>query len=350
MINVSIVILNYNGQKLLAQFLPSVLMFSSQPNVEIVVADNGSTDDSISFLETHYPSIRLIRLDKNYGFAGGYNLALRQVETDYFLLLNSDVQVTENWLSPLINQMEKHPEIAACQPKILSFAQPTQFEHAGACGGFIDKYGYPFCRGRVFTTLEQDNGQYDTVTDIFWASGACLLMRSSLFFEMSGFDDTFFAHMEEIDLCWRLKNRGYRIVCVPQSRVFHVGGGSLDVKNVRKTYLNFRNNWLMLYKNMTDKELRPIYFFRFFFDYVAALQMIVTLQRGHAYHVWKARHDFKKMRPQYAAQRIENQEKKTIATPSGILTRSLVLAYHLFRKKRFNQLIDSIRPYTNSKT
>jgi GT2 family glycosyltransferase len=349
MMKVSIVILNYNGQKLLAQFLPSVLAFSLQPNVEIIVADNGSTDDSIPLLERYYSTIHLIKLDKNYGFAGGYNLALKQVKSDYFLLLNSDVQVTENWLSPLINQMEEHPEIAACQPKILSLAQPTKFEHAGACGGFIDKYGYPFCRGRVFTTLEQDNGQYDTITDIFWASGACLFIRSSLFFEMEGFDDTFFAHMEEIDLCWRLKNRGYRIICVPQSTIYHVGGGSLDTKNVRKTYLNFRNNWLMLYKNMTDKELRPIYFFRFFFDYIAAFQMIVTLQRGHAYHVWKARHDFKKMRPQYATQRLDNQKKKTITAPTGILNRSLVLAYHLFRKKRFDQLKDSIRLFINEK-
>jgi hypothetical protein len=347
MMKVSIVILNYNGQKLLAQFLPSVLAFSLQPNVEIIVADNGSTDDSIAFLEKYYASIHLIKLDKNYGFAGGYNHALKQVKSDYFLLLNSDVQVTENWLSPLINQMDEHLEIAACQPKILSLAQPKKFEHAGACGGFIDKYGYPFCRGRVFTTLEQDNGQYETITDIFWASGACLFIRSSLFFEMGGFDDTFFAHMEEIDLCWRLKNRGYRIVCVPQSTIYHVGGGSLDSKNVRKTYLNFRNNWLMLYKNMTDKELRPIYFFRFFFDYIAAFQMIVTFQRGHAYQVWKARHDFKMMRPQYAAQRIENQKKKTITAPTGILNRSLVLAYHLFRKKQFDQLMDSIRPFTN---
>lgn len=338
MMKVSIVILNYNGKKLLEQFLPSVLAFSSQPNVEIIVADNGSNDDSIPFIETNYPTIRLIKLDKNYGFAGGYNCALRQVEADYFLLLNSDVEVTANWLSPLIEQLEQNSEIAACQPKILSFAQPSRFEHAGACGGFIDKYGYPFCRGRVFTTLEHDHGQYDTVTDIFWASGACLMIRSSLFFEMGGFDDTFFAHMEEIDLCWRLKNRGYRIVCVPQSVIYHVGGGSLDTKNVRKTYLNFRNNWLMMYKNMTDKELRPVYFFRFFFDYVAAVQMMVTFQRGHAYHVWKARHDFKKMRSNYDSQRVENQNKKTINNPSGILNRSLVLAYHLCRKKHFNQL------------
>ncbi|MBB3186728.1 glycosyltransferase family 2 protein [Microbacter margulisiae] len=340
---VSIVILNYNGQKLLEQFLPSVLTNSLYNNdYEVIIADNGSTDNSIEFLKHSYPAIRLILLDKNYGFAGGYNHALTQIDAEYFILLNSDVQVTENWILPLINYMDEHPNVAACQPKILSYAEPSRFEHAGACGGYIDKYGYPFCRGRMFTTLEEDLGQYDTIADVFWASGACLVIRSVLFAQMGGFDDTFFAHMEEIDLCWRLKNRGYQIVCIPQSAIYHVGGGSLDAKNVRKTYLNFRNNWLMLYKNLTDEELLPIYFFRFFFDYVAALQMVLTFQRGHAYHVWKARHDFKSMRNLYANQRIENQKNKIITKPSGILNRSLVLAYHLYRKKHFSQLKELI--------
>jgi len=334
----SIVLLNYNGEQLLSQFLPGVITFSSMPDVEIVVIDNGSTDQSVVLLEKQFPSVRCIALDQNYGFAGGYNRGLAQIEADLFVLLNTDVEVTDNWLGPLREMMEKDPDIAACQPKILSYAQRTKFEHAGACGGFIDQYGYPFCRGRLFTTLEHDYGQYDSIIEIFWATGACLMIRSSIFKEHGGFDDRFFAHMEEIDLCWRLKNRGFKIVCVPQSVVYHIGGASLDPKNVRKTYLNFRNNWIMLYKNMTDRELRKVYFLRFFLDYLAALQMIVTFQRGHAYHVWKARRDFKKMRATYQAEREENLRRRKVNHPTGILRRSLVLAYYLFGKRQFSEI------------
>lgn len=338
----SVVLLNYNGEKLLSQFLPRVITYSTMPEVEIVVIDNGSTDHSVELLKQKFPSVRCIVLDQNYGFAGGYNRGLAQIDAELFVLLNTDVEVTPNWLVPLQDIMEKDPQIAACQPKILSYTQRSQFEHAGACGGFIDQYGYPFCRGRLFTTLEHDFGQHDTMIEIFWASGACLMIRSNVFREQGGFDDRFFAHMEEIDLCWRLKSRGFKIVCVPQSVVYHIGGASLDPKNVQKTYLNFRNNWIMLYKNMTDKELKKVYFLRFFLDYLAALQMIVTFQRGHAYHVWKARHDFKKMRALYNRERKENEQKRTIQKPSGILRRSLVIAYYLFGKKQFNDIQNEI--------
>ncbi|MGC9151690.1 MAG: glycosyltransferase family 2 protein [Microbacter sp.] len=338
----SVVLLNYNGEKLLSQFLPNVLTHTSIPDVEIVVIDNGSTDQSVELLNKKFPTVRCIALDQNYGFAGGYNRGLAQIEADLFVLLNTDVEVTNHWLIPLLDMMEKDDRIAACQPKILSYAQRITFEHAGACGGFIDQYGYPFCRGRLFTTLEHDLGQHDSIMEIFWASGACLMIRSEIFREHGGFDDRFFAHMEEIDLCWRLKNRGFKIVCVPQSVVYHIGGASLDPKNVRKTYLNFRNNWLMLYKNMTDRELRKVYFLRFFLDYMAAFQMIVTFQRGHAYHVWKARHDFKRMRGLYQRERTENMQKRTVQKPSGILRRSLVIAYYVLGKKYFNEIENEI--------
>ncbi|MBP6260021.1 MAG: glycosyltransferase family 2 protein, partial [Paludibacter sp.] len=250
----AVVILNWNGEKFLNQFLPVLLRNTQLPGVDIYVADNASTDNSLSLIEEQFPTVKTLLLDKNYGFAGGYNKALAQINADYFVLLNSDVEVTENWLQPLLNYMNENADVAACQPKIKSFYNRDYFEHAGASGGFIDYLGFPFCRGRVVGTAEMDRGQYDTVIDVFWATGACLLIRSELYNQVGGLDDEFFAHMEEIDLCWRLKGQGFRIVCIPQSEVYHVGGGTLQVEHPHKTYLNFRNNLLMLYKNLPQKS------------------------------------------------------------------------------------------------
>lgn len=339
----SIVILNYNGKQHLERFLPSVIQHTTTPDTEIVVADNCSTDDSVSFLQQAYPQLRLIQLDKNYGFAGGYNKALARIEAEYFVLLNSDVEVTPMWMEYLVKLMDERLEVAACQPKILALNDRKRFEHAGACGGYIDRLGYPFCRGRLFTMLEEDNGQYDTIREVFWATGACLFIRTRDFFEVGGFDDHFFAHMEEIDLCWRLKSRGRSIVCVPQSSVYHLGGGSMSAKNSRKTYLNFRNNWCMLYKNLPDKELRKLNFPRFILDYVAAVQMLLTGQFKHALQIPKARRDYKALKKVLEKKKQENLRLTTVQQPSGVLTKSLLRMYYLRGKKRFNQIENLVR-------
>ena len=247
---ISHVILNWNGSEMLRTFLPSVVEFSQQDEVEICVADNGSTDDSVEVVRREFPQVRLIELASNYGFADGYNRALQQVDAEYVVLLNSDVEVTPHWLVPLMKYMDHHPEVAACQPKIRSYRQRGMFEYAGAAGGYIDRYGYPFCRGRILDKVEKDGGQYDSVESVFWATGAALFIRLKDYREAGGLDGRFFAHMEEIDLCWRLRARGRGIVCIPQSEVYHVGGATLAKENPRKTFLNFRNNLLMLYKNL----------------------------------------------------------------------------------------------------
>ena len=250
---VAVVILNYNGEKYLEQFLPAVLQHSAE-SVEIVVADNASTDHSTGLIRTQFPRVKILSLPTNEGYAGGYNRALKEIAADYFILLNSDVEVTGGWIEPVIEFMEQHRDVAACQPKIKSWSQKEYFEYAGAAGGFIDRFGYPFCRGRMFDTLEKDAGQYDSPTEIFWASGACLFIRSADFHENGGFDKSFFAHMEEIDLCWRMKKKGHRIFVVPASSIYHVGGGTLEKVNPHKTFLNFRNNLRMLKKNMSREE------------------------------------------------------------------------------------------------
>ena len=255
--SLSIVILNWNGAAMLRRFLPSVIQHSAE-SADIVVADNASTDDSVEVLKTEFPGVRIISLDKNYGFAEGYNRALQQVESDFYLLLNSDVEVTDGWLTPLLDFMVSHPECAACQPKLLAETARDTFEYAGACGGYIDRYGYPFCRGRLFETVEKDYGQYDDVAEVLWATGACLLIRRDDYRKVGGLDSRFFAHNEEIDLCWRLCNLGRKVYCVPQSKVFHVGGGTLPKGNPKKTFLNFRNNLTMLYKNLPESELAHV--------------------------------------------------------------------------------------------
>ena len=334
----AVVILNWNGAKFLSKFLPVLLQYSTRDDVAIYVADNGSTDGSLELLKTQFTKVKTIILDKNYGFAGGYNRALAQIQADYYLLLNSDVEVTENWLNPMLEFLDANPSVAACQPKILSFDHRTQFEHAGAAGGFIDFLGYPFCRGRILAKLEKDHGQYDDITDIFWATGACLLIRSSVFNECGGFDDDFFAHMEEIDLCWRLRSRALRLVCVPQSVVYHVGGGTLHVEHPRKTYLNFRNNLLLLYKNLPQDKFFLIFFVRFFLDYIAAFQLLITGKPKNALAVFKARRDFSKMLPSFKMKRKENLEKTVLTDIPEISRKSIILNYYFLGKKKFSGL------------
>lgn len=256
MMKVAIVILNWNGQQMLADYLGQVVEYSKD-EAEIIVADNGSTDDSVEWVRTHFPEVRIIQLDRNYGFAEGYNKALVQVDCTYYVLLNSDVEVTPHWLTPLIEEMDARPEVAACQPKILSEVRKGSFEYAGACGGYIDRFGYPFCRGRIFDTVEEDHGQYDTPQEVLWASGCCLMIRADDYWSADGLDGRFFAHNEEIDLCWRLYQTGRKIFCFPQSTVYHVGGGTLPKGNPRKTFLNFRNNLTMLWKTCQRRIFGP---------------------------------------------------------------------------------------------
>jgi hypothetical protein len=286
----AVVILNWNGRKFLEKFLPGVIRHSAG-FAEVIVADNDSRDGSVAFLEEAHPEVRVIRFPKNYGFAGGYNKAFGLIEADYYILLNSDIEVTEDWISPVIRLMESDPGIAACQPKILSYHEPANFEYAGAAGGFIDRYGYPFCRGRIFQVLEEDQGQYDDDTEVFWATGACMFVRASCFREAGGFDEEFFAHMEEIDFCWRMRNMGYRIMVCPGSKIYHIGGGTLPKNNAQKTYLNIRNNIIMLYKNLEPCRLFPVFTTRFFLDAVAAVKFLLdggfpdlwAVFRAHSY-------------------------------------------------------------------
>lgn len=334
----AIVILNWNGEKYLQKFLPILIENTTLSGTEIIVADNASTDNSVLVLKEKFPTIRTIILDKNYGFAGGYNKALAQIEADYYVLLNSDVEVTPNWLEPMINYMNEHEDVAACQPKILSYHQRTHFEHAGAAGGYIDRFGFPFCRGRVLGVAEEDKGQYDSIVDVFWATGACLVTRSKIYWKTGGLDDDFFAHMEEIDFCWRLKSRGYRIVCNPESTVFHIGGGTLNVESPHKTYLNFRNNLLMLYKNLPNKLLKKTMFWRLVFDYAAAFQLFITGKPRNAMSVFKARSDFKKMQQKFEEKRKENILFSTNDNQLDTLQKSIVLEYYLKGNKTFNSL------------
>jgi GT2 family glycosyltransferase len=307
--------------------------------VEIVVADNASTDGSLELLGRDFPQIRTIVLDRNYGFAGGYNKALRQIEAEYYILLNSDVEVTENWLHLLLQFMDENRDVAACQPKIRSYYKREFFEHAGAAGGFIDFLAYPFCRGRVFGEVEEDKGQYDDIANIFWATGACLLIRAELFHKVGGLDDEFFAHMEEIDLCWRLNARGYRIVCYPQSVVYHVGGGTLDSEHPYKTYLNFRNNLLMIYKNVPQKILNEILFWRKVLDYVAAIQFFITGKSENARSIFKARKDFEQMAPLFEEKRKENILYATRSECTGMYDRSIIKQFYFNRNKTFKKLM-----------
>ena len=278
MAEVAVVILNWNGADFLEKFLPPLLESTDPSMAEIWIADNGSTDRSIDLLRTDFPSVRLITLEKNYGFAAGYNRSLEQIDATYFVLLNSDVEVTTGWLEPLYRMISDNPEIGACMPKIRSWYQRDHFEHAGAAGGFLDRFGYPFCRGRIFNSIEVDEGQFDTDSNVFWATGACLLIRADLYRKSGGLDPFLFAHMEEIDLCWRIKNMGYEIKYCHSSVVYHVGGGTLPENDHKKTYLNFRNNIILLYKNLPFQRLFPVLFPRFILDFVSIFQFLFRFE------------------------------------------------------------------------
>lgn len=324
---VAVVILNYNGAALLKRFMPSVIRYSG--DAQVYVADNASTDDSLAVLSLEFPSVQVILNKHNYGFARGYNEALKAVDADHFILLNSDVEVTENWIPPIVQPLLAHKATAAVQPRIRSCNQPASFEYAGAAGGYLDKYGFPFCRGRIFDTLEEDQGQYDTEVPIFWATGACMAIKASVYRELQGFDDHFFAHMEEIDLCWRIQHAGYIVLYTPHSTVYHLGGATLSKANPRKTYLNFRNNLLMLYKNAPGFGwmLLP----KLMLDGVAGLSFLArgqvancwAIAKAHIYfytHFWRFRRTVNKVRSRH------------------IYPRSLVWAYFVKGKKKFSDL------------
>lgn len=334
--SVAVIILNWNGEKLLREFLPSVVANTDTSIADVIVADNGSTDGSRELLRKDFPQVKLLEFDENLGFAGGYNRALRETGYRYTLLLNSDVETPAGWLTPLHDFMEAHPDAAACQPKILSYKQKGKFEYAGAAGGFIDRNGYPYCRGRIFDTVEDDNGQYDTPVEVFWATGAALMVRTDLYEKAGGLDERFFAHMEEIDLCWRLLLMGHTLWCVPASHVYHLGGGSLPAANPRKTYLNFRNNLLLLHKNLPAADLRGSLLRRRLLDTVAWAKFILTLDLPNASAILRAHRDFRRMRREY-----------TTHPPVNLLTRSadrrtrrpdILLSYFIKRKRLYSQL------------
>lgn len=339
----AIVILNWNGLSMLARFLPTVLEYS-RDEAGIFVADNGSTDGSVEWLSRHHPEVGIIKLDRNYGFAEGYNRALRQVQADYYLLLNSDVEVTHHWLTSLIEFMDSHDDVAACQPKLLSEIDKDKFEYAGAAGGFIDKLGYPFCRGRIFDTVETDNGQYDSQEEIMWATGACLMVRSKDYWEAGGLDPRFFAHNEEIDLCWRLHLAGRRIFCVTDSVVYHVGGGTLPKGNPMKTYLNFRNNLTMLYKNLPEQDLGRVMWLRWLLDYVAAWQTLLCNRNVADFKaIYRARHDFRKWRHQFDADR-ERNLRLSEAHPDALRPKAYSILWQYYRhgRKLYSQMPDQM--------
>lgn len=334
---VAIVILNWNGAEMMRKYLPSVLKHSG--NATVIVADNASTDNSLSMLAKEFPTVRTIVLEKNWGFADGYNKALEQVQAEYYLLLNSDVRVEAGWLDAMLDYMRRNNDVAACQPKLLSDLSPTRFEYAGACGGFIDGYGYPYCRGRILDKVEEDRGQYNTVMEILWATGACLLIRSADYWKAGGLDGRFFAHNEEIDLCWRLNIMGRRIVCVPQSKVYHLGGGTLPKGNPQKTYLNFRNNLTMLYKNLPDGQLQRVMRVRRLLDYLAAVQMLLINRNiGDFKAVFRARRDFKKWKKDFVNDRRKIQEFRQTTNDIGRSSFSLLWQYYVKGIRKFSLL------------
>lgn len=296
---VAVIILNWNGSALLREFLPEVIKTTDPAVGRVIVVDNGSTDESLKVLADDFPEVEVIAFDRNYGFAEGYNRSLDLTRYPYTVLLNSDVATGENWLKPLYDFMENHPEAGGCQPKVLSYRNQEQFEYAGACGGFIDKHGYPYCRGRIFDTCEADNGQYDSVIEVFWATGAALMVRTSLYLDAGGLDAGFFAHMEEIDLCWRILLQGYKLYAVPESVVYHLGGGSLPPDSPRKVYLNFRNNLLMLHKNVPASRRGRLLVTRRLLDTIAWARFIATGKWKNAGAIVKAHRDFARMRGNY---------------------------------------------------
>ena len=333
---VAVAILNWNGSHFLEEFLPSVIQHSdSHP---IYVIDNGSTDDSISIVKNNFPSVKIIALDKNYGFCEGYNRGLKEIHATYYILLNSDIEVTSGWIDTQLEVLEKDSSIVACQPKILSYKQKSHFEHAGAAGGFIDILGYPFCRGRIFHIAEEDQSQYETSCDIFWATGACLFIRSTVFHSLNGFDPSFFAHMEEIDLCWRIKNAGHRIVYVHTAHVYHVGGGTLSQSNPRKTFLNFRNGLALLLKNLPSYKVIPILFIRMLLDGVAFIEFIIIGDGKHAWAIFKAHLSFYRLLPRFLKHRRKAQQFSKTYKHKETYQRSIVFDFFIKKRKTYSDL------------
>ncbi len=334
--DLAIVILNYNGRKYLAQFLPHVIQHSGE--ARIIVADNASSDDSVDFVKTHFPGIEVMELQENRGYSGGYDHILKEITAKYFCLLNSDVEVTHGWLSPILEIFENDESVAAIQPKILSYTEKDTFEYAGAGGGFLDQYGFPFCRGRIFETFETDEGQYDDSREIFWASGACLFIRSEDFMASGGLDRDFFAHMEEIDLCWRLWGMGRKVVYQGASTVYHVGGGTLSKSNPKKTYLNFRNGLSLLYKNYAPALLFNRMMIRVLFDFVAILRFIFILQWKHAGSVIRAHADFWSQMKLNRQKRTESQSLMRISNIDTMYKGSIVWEYFMDSRRNFQEL------------
>lgn len=330
---VSVVILNWNGRFFLEKFLPSVYN-STYPNIEFVIGDNGSTDDSLDFVKANYPQIRIIQNDQNYGFAGGYNKVLEQVQTDYYILLNSDVEVTTHWIEPVIEMMERENYVAA-QPKIRAFHKKTHFEHAGGAGGYLDKWGYPFCRGRILHVTEEDRGQYDTEEEIFWATGAALFIKSSAWREAQGFDADFFAHMEEIDLCWRLKRLGHKIGYCPKSTVYHVGGGTLQTSNPKKTYLNFRNNLFMLHKNLPLGRALGIIFIRFWLDLLALIHFLV---QGKGKDAWAISRSHQAFFTNFFKNSKKRKKYNVPFNKKGLYKKSIIWDFYVNKIQKFSDL------------
>lgn len=334
----AVVILNWNGIKYLQTFLPAVVANTLRSDVSVVVADNGSTDDSVAWVKQHCPEVDLLQFDKNYGFTGGYNRALKRIKARYFVLLNSDVQVTPGWLEPLEELLDTQPTVAACAPKIKAYHQSSHFEYAGAAGGCLDVFGYPFCYGRILQTIEEDTGQYRHSRDVFWVSGACMAVRAELYERFGGLDEDFFAHMEEIDLCWRFQNAGFRLTYVPQSEVFHVGGGALPNESPRKLFLNYRNNLLMLYKNLSADKLFRIMAGRLLLDGLSALVYLCTGKLSYFAAVWRAHRDFFHRLPAYRLKRQSSQRYQGRLQYSGYYSGSILWAYFVQRIRSAKRL------------
>ena len=333
----AIVILNWNGEKFLRQFLHTLVENTNPELARICIIDNGSTDGSLKFLSENFSQIQLVKLDKNYGFAGGYNRGLKEVDAEYFMLLNSDVEVGKNWILPLVELMDSDQIIGVCSPKLIDYNNREKFEYAGAAGGYIDKYGYPFCRGRLFESIEIDNGQHNTREDCLWISGAALFIRAKLFFEVGGFDDDFFAHQEEIDLCWRVQNSGYRVVCEPKSEIYHVGGGALPKSNPFKTFLNFRNNLYLIVKNLPNKEIGWVLFVRFFLDVVAAVRMIFQGNFKECHAVFRAYGAFLKNKKKMKQKRLSITRKPS-SEIVGMYCGSIVFKHFLGKKQTSKEI------------
>ena len=333
---VAVIILNWNGAELLRRYLPTVIAGTDDAIADIIVADNGSTDESLQILQQEFPQVKVLSFDKNYGFAEGYNLAIAETQNPYTVLLNSDVRTPQGWLNPLLDYMEAHPQVGAVMPKLLHDSEdgPTMYDYAGAAGGYIDCHGYPYCRGRIFEFVEEDRGQYDDgPKSVFWASGACLMVRSQLYRDVGGLDKDFFAHMEEIDLCWRIRLAGYDLAMVPSSQIYHLGGGSLAYGNPRKTYLNFRNNLLLLHKNLPHDEGKKLLFVRRLMDTLAFGMAIAKFHFGDAWAIIRAHRDFRRMRSRYTTQPTVNLLRELPEERVNIIT-----AHYLRGVKLFTEL------------